>query len=1478
MCEDERNLTSYDAELIEDFNDGPQNLSTQSDSLHESDDTIEIDKLSTFINVAQQCDHTRDIFDYKDTVKETTNTQTHVLHMRATMDDQGQMDSGANRNVTNDKNILRNYTDIKPIAVYGIGNEDAACHITGRGILALETMEGTYLNIIMYFSSGCSGTILSPTAIVRHNKMFRGWIQHSYVDTGQGYVTFVHRNNETQNRSIPLVLSNDLWYVPQTYSTLVTTAHKTEICLLRPYSDSGAIFINKLTKITEYELWHQRLMHPGHQCMSAISSCAIGVPKLHRHSLHNCRICKEMNVKKTSNKHVTPNSNVQRFGDRFQMDFGFMKGKHDNISLRSHDGYNSYLLIIDYYTRYLWIFLSKNKQPPLKVLHKFLRTYGQRQGIRTIRTDQGGELARSSAFQEAITEAGYSIEITGSDNSAQNGIAERPHQTLANMVRAGIENAGLHVKYWSDALLHAVYIKNRLPHKRFDYKYSPYEKLTGLKPDLRKLRVFGSRMVTRKPGRRSPKVSKHSYSGIFLRYAKTMNNIVYIDTNTNKIKTTTYGTFDEAHFSYPNKPPGAQILIELGLKEQSDRCTQSSNEVTKTPILEILKTSPNARIPTKGSADAAGYDLYSLNSYTILPHQIGVIDTGIATKFPPNTYGRVAGRSGLAINHSIDVKGGVIDPDYTGNIKIILHNFGDKPFQVQQHDRIAQLILEQYASSDIVLTESIRDTQRSKQGFGSSGIQTDTSKDTTNPQIIPHNDDEITPTIHRTDVCNNSVVEMVYTKPIFTTTITIQKRGTHPTLGLDMALKNKKICIERCVSGTPAAKTPRWRQILKGAELYSIDSNIIHTILDVRRYIAKRNTGTPIHFQIIPLYPTDIHPETGIPQINFDQFVHLCRTHQELLCDAIDIGAEHETDDTSKININKLDTNTLTRAKLMKRQDWDQWEASEFLQMDQYERQKMFGPPGPLPSKSVNILPMIWVYLVKTDGRKKARCVANGAAHFKGSITIANTYAACLEQAACRLFWSIVAMKNKKVYGSDAANAFAEAPPPKSPLYLKVDNAYINWWQKKTGQTLPADTYVQVLQAIQGHPESPRLWQLHIDKILSKIGFQSTTHEPCLYIKYTPTETLYMLRQVDDFAIACDDKRTAISHWDEIDTFLKEPLKREKDLLTRHNGIDILQTQDFIKVYCETYLHKILKSKTFSLITTSHKPLPMSSQNSDMKTLETSTGPRESTAQTQLQSTNGFKYRTTTGELIFALVTCRADIAFPVMKLTQFNNDPAQCHFDAIKQVYKYLHHTISEGLYFWRPKPERTLTPTPLPTVMDDSGYDGFIPPTKLCIAHCFADSDWAGNRRDRRSVSGILIMLGGAAIVYKTVLQKTIALSSTEAEFYALSEAGKMILYIRLVLADLNLTQEDPTVVYEDNRGCLEMTKALKPTKRTRHVETRCFAVLNWVQTDTIDVRKIDTSDNSSDVLTKPTGRTIFYRHHDTIMGRRIPAYRST
>ena len=92
-----------------------------------------------------------------------------------------------------------------------------------------------------------------------------------------------------------------------------------------------------------------------------------------------------------------------------------------------------------------------------------------------------------------------------------------------------------------------------------------------------------------------------------------------------------------------------------------------------------------------------------------------------------------------------------------------------------------------------------------------------------------------------------------------------------------------------------------------------------------------------------------------------------------------------------------------------------------------------------------------------------------------------------------------------------------------------------------------------------------------------------------------------MLRQVDDFAIACESQTTAEFYWDQLDKFLKEPLKREKGLLKRHNGIDIKQSQHGIKIFCETYLNKIMTTKTFDLSVPKNRPIPMLSEASHLR-------------------------------------------------------------------------------------------------------------------------------------------------------------------------------------------------------------------------------------------------------------------------------------
>jgi hypothetical protein len=116
-----------------------------------------------------------------------------------------------------------------------------------------------------------------------------------------------------------------------------------------------------------------------------------------------------------------------------------------------------------------------------------------------------------------------------------------------------------------------------------------------------------------------------------------------------------------------------------------------------------------------------------------------------------------------------------------------------------------------------------------------------------------------------------------------------------------------------------------------------------------------------------------------------------------------------------------------------------------------------------------------------------------------------------------------------------------------------------------------------------------------------------------------------------------------------------------------------------------------------------------------------------------------------------------------------------------------------------------------------------------------------------------------GGVA--YKTKLHPTIALSSTEAEFMVTCDARKMMLFICSILWDLNIPQKAASVLYEDNDPCTTVTNAQKPTRRTRHMDIRYFALSDWVERDLIILERIHTAINRADHFTKILDRTLFY-----------------
>ena len=138
-------------------------------------------------------------------------------------------------------------------------------------------------------------------------------------------------------------------------------------------------------------------------------------------------------------------------------------------------------------------------------------------------------------------------------------------------------------------------------------------------------------------------------------------------------------------------------------------------------LMNIVLLSSKAKIPIRATPCSAGLDLFSAYDYVIEPMDKTLIKTDIQICIPDGYYGRIAPRSGLALKHFIDVGAGVIDSDYTGNIKVLLFNFGKEYFCIKQGDRVAQLIVEKIATPTVNIVNNIPKTFRNENSFGSSG-------------------------------------------------------------------------------------------------------------------------------------------------------------------------------------------------------------------------------------------------------------------------------------------------------------------------------------------------------------------------------------------------------------------------------------------------------------------------------------------------------------------------------------------------------------------------------------------------------------------------------------------------------------------------------------------------------------------------------------------------------------------------------------
>ena len=190
-------------------------------------------------------------------------------------------------------------------------------------------------------------------------------------------------------------------------------------------------------------------------------------------------------------------------------------------------------------------------------------------------------------------------------------------------------------------------------------------------------------------------------------------------------------------------------------------------------------------------------------------------------------------------------------------------------------------------------------------------------------------------------------------------------------------------------------------------------------------------------------------------------------------------------------------------------------------------------------------------------------------------------------------------------------------------------------------------------------------------------------------------------------------------------------------------------------------------------------------------------------------------YQRAVGYIMFAAYQTRPDIAYAVSVLSRFSARPSDLHVAAAKRLMRYLSGTRYVGIVYCFKKDDR----------LKLKGH---------------SDSDWAGDVGTRKSTSGFVIIAGGGPVSWKSALQTTVARSSTEAEYYGLGELTKEVLWVQMLLHELEYNGKDlrPFQIFEDNRGAIALSLNPEHHKRTKHIDVVHHFVRHHVAEGTIQI----------------------------------------
>jgi len=468
-----------------------------------------------------------------------------------------------------------------------------------------------------------------------------------------------------------------------------------------------------------------------------------------------------------------------------------------------------------------------------------------------------------------------------------------------------------------------------------------------------------------------------------------------------------------------------------------------------------------------------------------------------------------------------------------------------------------------------------------------------------------------------------------------------------------------------------------------------------------------------------------------------------------------------------------------------------------------------------------------WVFKTKkkVDGtidRYKARFVAKGYSQIHG-LDYDETFSPVISFPSLRLILALALKYGLILEHMDVATAYLNGEVD-SELYV----------EQPTGISteFPPERYVCLLKkGLYGLKQAGRLWNQTLHEFLCQNGFHQMDYEPCVYLwqgevkpdilcqkRRISRRFIILCIYVDDLVIAARSKEDVA--W--IKTALSKQFKMS-DLGPLHHilGLRVIREErgDALSLDQMTYIEEIIKRFGLQDCNPVSTPLDTSVHFAPAR-------PNELLAENT-------SYRSAIGSLMYAAIATRPDISTAVGLLARHMERPGTAHWTGMKRVFRYLKGTASFKLVYTR---------------QDDT-------------VEAYSDADWAGDLVDRKSTSGWLIKLCGAAISWKSSKQTSTALSTVEAEYIAASDCAREIIWTRKLLKDLKISDSKipPFTLKMDNNGAMQLAKNNQIAQRTKHIDIRYHFLRECVKNKEISIERCPSNKMTADALTKaiPTVR---------------------